>query len=74
MVGLGTQDSLDLARDFVATYGIENIQMLWDASFETWRALGVTGQPAALLISAAGEPLKSWFGPFDEAEVLDLIG
>ncbi len=52
---------------------MRSLQMLWDQSFESWRALGLTGQPAALLLSGKGEPLRSWFGPFDEQQVLELI-
>ncbi len=39
-MGLGTQDDLELARDFVAKGGI-TFTMLWDESFESWQALGV---------------------------------
>lgn len=70
---MGTQDTLAEAREFVETYQIRSVDMLWDASFESWRALGISGQPAALLLGADGTQLGSWFGPFDEAEVLELI-
>jgi peroxiredoxin len=71
MVGLGTQDSLALARDFVARYGT-TFTMLWDESFRSWRALGVTGQPAAVLLDPGGREVQRWVGPFPEAEVLRL--
>lgn len=72
VIGLGTQDDLDLARSFVARNEI-GFRMLWDPSFESWRALGVPGQPSSLLLDPQGRPLGSWVGPFDEAEVVGLI-
>ena len=46
--------------------------MLWDESFQSWQALGVTGQPAAVLFAADGTPITTWFGAFPEDEVLSL--
>ncbi|MCC6438861.1 MAG: hypothetical protein IT196_27810 [Acidimicrobiales bacterium] len=71
-MGLGTQDDLDYAQDFVEKGGI-TFTMLWDESFESWIELGVRGQPAAILYAADGTMLESWVGPFDESEVLGLI-
>jgi len=71
VVGLGTQDTLTQAQDFVARYGT-TFQMLWDSSARSWRSLGIAGQPAAILFAPDGSELKRWLGPFDEAEVLRL--
>jgi hypothetical protein len=71
-MGLGTQDSLSEAEEFVAVHRIESFPMLWDESFESWVALGVASQPAAILFAADGTLLQSWRGVFDEAEVLAL--
>lgn len=71
MVGLGTQDSLDMAREFVDRYGT-TFAMLWDPSFRSWRELGVAGQPAAILVNRSGEEVARWLGPFDESRVLEL--
>lgn len=46
--------------------------MLWDESFRSWEALGVTGQPAAVLFAADGTFLEGWFGAFPEDDVLRL--
>ncbi len=59
MVGLGTQDDLALARDFVSQYQLQN-RMLWDPSFESWRAFRVTTQPVFILLSRAGEEIGRW--------------
>jgi peroxiredoxin len=72
VIGLGTQDDLAAAKDFVARGGI-TFTMLWDHSFQSWIALGVRSQPAAVLYDADGTVLASWVGPFDQEEVLRLI-
>lgn len=72
MVGLGTQDDLRLARDFVAK-GKLTFPMLWDSSFDSWRQLKISSQPAAVLVSADGRELGRWTGRIDakEAEILE---
>lgn len=72
VVGLGTQDSLGEAEDFVSEFGTQSFTMLWDASFETWQAIGITSQPSAVLLAADGTPITGWVGPFPEDEVLRL--
>lgn len=47
--------------------------MLWDESFQTWQALGVSSQPAAALFAADGTGIAGWFGAIPEDEVLRLI-
>jgi hypothetical protein len=72
VIGLGTQDSLGQAGDFVENYGTESFTMLWDESFQSWQALGVTSQPAAVMFAADGTPITGWIGAFPEDEVLRL--
>ena len=71
VVGLGAQDSLDEAHDFVDKYGTTSFRMLYDASLESWRALGVRGQPTAILFDTDGREQVIWYGAFSEAEVLE---
>jgi hypothetical protein len=73
VVGLGTQADLALAKDFVNQTKV-TFPMLWDATFASWRALGVAAQPAAVLVSADGRELGRWFGRIDttSAEILRL--
>jgi hypothetical protein len=73
VVGLGTQDTFKEAQEFVVRYDMKSLPMLWDPTFASWRQLGVTGQPAAILFDRHGRPLDRWVGPFDENEVLDLV-
>ena len=46
--------------------------MLWDSSSRSWRDLGISGQPAAILLAPDGSEVKRWLGQFDEAEVVRL--
>ena len=71
MIGLGTQDSLGEARDFVERYGT-SFTMLWDESFESWIQLGVTSQPTAVLFTPDGTIITGWIGRFPEDQVLEL--
>lgn len=72
VIGLGTQDNLSMANDFVEEFGLTHT-MLWDESFQSWAELGVSLQPSAKLYAADGTLLREWLGPFDEDEVLELI-
>ena len=71
VVGLGTQDDLALAEDFVARTGIVSFQMLWDESFDSWAELGVVSQPAWGLFSASGEFLEGGYGGIDPDSLLE---
>ena len=73
VVGLGTQDSLDDAFAFVDNYGTTSFPMLWDPTFDSWAALGVTGQPAAMLMTSDGRIVEAWSGAIPETQVLDLV-
>ena len=70
VVGIGTQDSLELAEDFVATHNLQQTRMLWDTGFESWRALRITGQPTWVLISPQGEEIERWQGGLPTDEIL----
>ncbi len=71
VVGLGAQDSLGMAQDFVEDYGTHSFRMLYDDSLASWAALGVRGQPIAILFDTAGKGRFIWYGPFNQAEVLE---
>ncbi len=74
VVGLGTQDSVEEAQDFVREHGLRTPRMLYDPSFESWQRLGIRGQPAAILFDRDGIARAQWFGPFDEQQVLEIAG
>ena len=71
MIGLGTQDSLEEAREFVEDRGT-TFTMLWDESFQSWIELGVTSQPTAVLFTPDGTIITGWVGRFPEVQVLEL--
>ncbi len=72
VIGLGTQDSGGEAADFVRDYATYSFPMYWDETFESWAAFGVTGQPAAVLLSTDGDVLGQWRGMFPIDDVLEL--
>ena len=72
MIGLGTQDSLGEAEDFVDRFGTRSFTMLWDESFISWDVIGVRSQPTAVMLAPDGEALAGWLGAFPEDEVLEL--
>lgn len=72
VVGLGTQDSLEEAREFLADHGT-TFPMLWDETARSWREFEVPSQPAAVLIAADGEWIGRWSGEFEETEVVRLL-
>ncbi len=69
---MGTQDDAEYAVDFVESRGTYSFPMYWDETFVSWDAFGIRGQPAAVLLTADGEPITGWSGAFPEDEVLRL--
>ena len=47
--------------------------MLWDPTFESWRQLGVSGQPAGMLLDDNGAILATWRGGIPEQRVHEAI-
>jgi hypothetical protein len=45
--------------------------MLYDPTLESWSALGVRGQPTAILFDADGTAHFVWYGPFAIDDVLE---
>ena len=56
----------------VESTGTYSFPMYWDETFDSWIALGITGQPAAVLLSPDGEVLGAWRGMFPIDETLQL--
>ena len=72
-IGMGAQDSLAFAEDFIAntnTGGIDNLTMIWDESFDTWSHYNVRSQPTLIIVDADGNFVEGWNGlaPFDKIE------
>ena len=72
MIGLGTQDDGEYAREFVESRETYSFPMYWDETFESWLAFGVTSQPTIALLAPNGDVLGGWRGAIPEDEVLEL--
>ena len=46
--------------------------MLWDESFISWQTIGVSSQPAAVMLAPDGSLITGWIGAFPEEDVLEL--
>ncbi len=76
MIGVGAQDDLSYAEEFVATTGVETPDMIWDPSFATWSSFGVGINSQMLLASSDLTSFGSLFFGFGEAdrqEILDAL-
>lgn len=74
IIGLGAQDSLDQAVDFVSSTDTAGLDMVWDESGESWIHFEVTSQPTVIVLSADGEVEARWYRDFDEAGILAAAG
>ncbi|MEZ5270587.1 MAG: TlpA disulfide reductase family protein [Microthrixaceae bacterium] len=70
VIGIGTQDDPVMAQEFVDRHGIAFL-MLWDETFETWNAFGITAQPATALFDGEGTVIEGWMGGLPEQRVLN---
>lgn len=75
VVGLGAQDSLDFANEFVSSTGTGGVglTMVWDPSFDSWRQFGVRSQPYWILLDAGGNEVTSRPGAVDIGAVENLL-
>lgn len=73
MVGVGAQNDLDYALEFVASTGVDSFPMVWDPSFESWRELGISGQPQGRFMDANGTMLAGWAGRLPQDDILAAI-
>jgi len=72
VIGLGAQDDLGEAEEFVETFDL-TLPMVWDETFQTWAELGVSLQPSAMLFTPDGQLIKKWLGAIPESEVLSIV-
>ena len=73
MIGVGTQDDLDYAEDFVQSTGT-TFTMLWDPTFQSWNQLGITGQPAWMLLNRYGQIIDQGRGDIPDDRLPNAIG
>ena len=73
VVGLGTQDSLAEAEEFLKEFEMTSTDLLWDDGFDSWQALGIRAQPAGILLGTDGKVVASWQGPVSPDDVLAAL-
>lgn len=76
MVGLGTQDDFPFAQRFLELGEFEETTLLWDPSFDTWRALGVQANSQFVLLSSdlqTGSDLVYGFNDEIQAQIVSLL-
>ncbi len=64
---------MEEAQAFVTEFGIESAQMLWDPGFDSWLALGIRGQPNAILFDPGGTGLLLFPGYLNPDAVLEEV-
>lgn len=74
VVGLGAQDSLSQAEDFLDDTGTQALEMVWDKTGSSWVHYKVTNQPTVILVGADGEQKEKLFNNFDEETILEAAG
>lgn len=74
VLGVGAQDSLDEAYDFVERTATDDLAMVWDASGRSWVNYGVTNQPTVILLGPDGEVAGTWFRDFESDQILAAAG
>ena len=68
VVGIGGQDDLSLARDFVASTGT-TFPMLWSESTDVWRHFVVQRNSDVWLVDKDGNRINNSSTPFDESHI-----
>ena len=68
VVGIGGQDDLALARDFVESTGT-TFTMLWSDSAEVWRYFAVTNNSDVWLVDKDGNRIDNGATPFDDSHI-----
>ena len=71
-MGIGTQNDLELARDFVAATGT-TFTMLWSESVEAWRHFAVQRESDFWLIDKDGNRINNSSTPYDESHIYDHL-
>ncbi len=74
MIGLGSQDSLSLARDFIDRTGTKSFPMVWEQSGSTWRHYGIRLNSETCLLDKNGNRIGTKMYSLDgKAAILEAI-
>ena len=72
-MGVGAQDDLALAEQFIERTGIESFSMVWDPSFESWLHYGIQINSEVWLLDPDGNRIGQKFFGLDEGHIDDLL-
>ncbi|MGI9600548.1 MAG: TlpA family protein disulfide reductase [Acidimicrobiales bacterium] len=72
-MGVGAQDDLALAEQFIERTGIESFTMLWDPGFESWLHYGIQVNSEVWLLDTNGNRVGNKFFALDEGTIDDLM-
>ncbi len=72
-MGIGAQDSFELAQTFIERTGIESFPMYWDPGFDSWVHFGIRANSDMWLVDANGNVVGDRFYRFDQGYVEDLL-
>lgn len=73
MIGLGSQDNLEFAQEFIVQTGTTTPTMLWSDNFDLWQRFGVTTNSQMILVSgdlSQSSDLFFGFGSTRQQQVL----
>ncbi len=69
VIGVGGQDSYELAQTFLSRTAVQHFPLVYDDSFGVWGQLGVSRQHTVIVFDGNGTQLDSWRG-FDGSRIL----
>ena len=76
IIGVGGQDDLDFAKEFVSSTGVSTPDMVWDPSSATWSHYGIRRNSEMILLNSDLTPATELFYGFGDGErqmVLDAL-
>lgn len=72
VVGIGAQDDLAFAQDFVERTGT-TFTMLWSDSSESWSHFGVRRNSTVLLLDRSGNVVEGSAGSYDPDSLIEQL-
>lgn len=74
IVGVGAQDDLEQARDFLQDTTTQRLEMTWDRSGKSWIHFAVRSPSTLKVIDAEGKVTRTWVGKFDAEQIRAAAG
>ena len=73
VIGLGSQDNLEFAQEFITQTGLESPTMLWADNFDIWQQFGITVNSQMVLVSGDLTQSSPLFFGFDSTRQQQVI-